>query len=431
MYKNPCESNSRNRNKASIKPLTMENSTYQKKDVRFEGQAWYDGESGNEDEDAEYGGFYVSSGPCNPGSEFVDPEPEKKEGINNENVVTLEHDRPNDPINEFNNAYFEKLYATADPSPVGAPRGLHHYLFDVDEIDYPERLEHDGPGLRDMGFRRRARYGEEGYDEAAEMAEVEAQRKIDDEKYERMKEKKRQRRQRYRANCKARGKSPRRSNWSVVKEILEGEAAGEDSGDLDELSSFLDEAMAEEDGKAGSAYTGEMQIDHQKLREQQEEAASVPLPESDEESIPEAARPEVIPEGAPMSPPVTAQDIFTNLRRVQRTIDRFKEMREEESDEIHPDAFGPIEASVEKGEGKESKQNTDVSFAQPKTAQIALVSTAHWDDVTSGEDESDRECSMKEGRFGEVRATQFRRRMRSPPGGKLKNSGQEQNALGR
>ena len=405
----------------------MENFTYRREDIRFEGQAWYDGESGNEDEDAIYGGFYVSPN-------IVDPEPEKeKEDINN-NDPYVPAAVENDPVTQaISDAYWEGVYAGSDShrGPMRAPGGIHNYLFDADDIDYPERLIHDGPGLRDTGYRR-PRYGEEGYDEEAEIAEVEAQRKIDEEKYANMKEKKRLRRQKYRANCKARGKTRKNSNWNTVKEILESGPDGPVDDNLDEVAAFLDGATAEEEQSSEDwesvpvAYVGEMNEEAhcQELIRQQEEAAAVPLPESEEEgSIPEEAKPDAIPENAPMSPPTTAADVYTNLRRIRG---QFSEQFQKWIDDLPVDGSSPPNppsAAQEKSKGKQSKQNLENSVALPKTADIARVSTARWADVTSGEEESDREDEATKLRFGEEQSTHSPRRMRPLSGGKLNGSG--------
>ena len=105
--------------------------------------------------------------------------------------------------------------------PMRAPGRLENYV-DVDQLDFPERLVHDGPGLRDTGFRKLAEAGADGADPGDDDDDDdEAERALWDEEREMIKERKRARRRKYKENCRARGKSTskkKKGSTSVASE---------------------------------------------------------------------------------------------------------------------------------------------------------------------------------------------------------------------
>ena len=230
-----------------------------------------------------------------------------------------------------------------------------------------------------------------------------------------LKEKKRLRRQRYKANCKVRGKLARKvNNWSVAKEILN--AADEQSVDsednLEEFAAFLDEVVAsfppsnldhrnfeDEDWEKGaSAKAEELQANlrREELDAQQQEAASVPLPDSDEEEynremaemfadVPPECLPD-IPANAPPSPPITAEDLHATLARAREVCNQGRTDRG--LPEIPPPVAVPGFSSRE-GEAI-TGENQNNAFVLPSSAMSARSEPAPYDDVTSGRAMNDR-----------------------------------------
>ena len=218
-----------------------------------------------------------------------------------------------------------------------------------------------------------------------------------------LKEKKRLRRLRYKANCKVRGKTTRKNdNWSVVKEILntanEQSAEGEDN--LDELAAFLDEAVAS--FSPPDSTHRHFEEENWEKDAQQPETVAVPLLDSDEEEhnremaeffadVPAECLPD-IPDNAPPSPPITAADLNATVARALALCEQGRASRSEESSPLFTskeEGMVAAASSGEKGE-KDKDQNQNIAFVLPRTADAAYSKAAHCSDVTSGGERSDR-----------------------------------------
>ena len=197
----------------------MENRSYRPEDIRY-----YDSDSSSS---SEFYGFDVSDADPN-----RPPSPPPPPIRPNADELPLSELNISELTARIRRGHEERIaYWNPSPSdpplrrPMRAPGSLENYI-DVTQVDFPERLAHDGAGLRDLGFRPPS----DGV-EASDPASKDDQDDRDDEERamwrefrERLQAKKRERRRRYKESCRARGKSlskKKSAKKSVANEQLE------------------------------------------------------------------------------------------------------------------------------------------------------------------------------------------------------------------
>ena len=178
----------------------MENRTYRPEDIRY-----YDSDSSSS---SGFHGFDIG-GADNPNRPPSPPPPSIRP---NADELPVEELNITELSARIRRGHEERIaYWNARPSdpplrrPMRAPGGIENYI-DVDQVDFPERLVHDGAGLRDVGFRPQDTAAGHGPD-AGEDDDDDEERALLREFRERLKIKKRERRRRYKESCRARGKS--------------------------------------------------------------------------------------------------------------------------------------------------------------------------------------------------------------------------------